>query len=131
MKNTLYLMLVVTLIIGVVGVVRISSLFRKNLLELEGNNGYISTAIIKESIADPKDRIKRIIRPKGGNGDILTNLPCFQCHKIQSWVGVDGPASFPHTFHIAMELHCLDCHTFVAHGDGMSVDYNSCTWCHE
>ncbi len=131
MKNTLYLMLVATLIIGVVGVVRISSLFRKNLLDLEVKNGYVSTAIIEESIADPEDRIKRIIRPKESNGDILTNLPCFQCHQMQSWTGVDGPASFPHTFHIAMELHCLDCHTFVAHGDGMRVDYTSCNWCHE
>ncbi len=61
MKNTLYLMLVATLIIGVVGVVRISSLFRKDLFDFEVKNGNISTAIIKESIADPEDRIKRII----------------------------------------------------------------------
>lgn len=130
MKRTLYLMLAATIIIGVVGIVRISSLFKQNLLDGELRSGLTTTGVSEGTVSGPGDRVKNIIPPKTGNGDFLTQLPCFQCHQMQSWEGLGGPGNFPHTLHIAMNLHCLECHKFVAHGEGMGAAEDSCGRCH-
>jgi hypothetical protein len=68
--------------------------------------------------------------PERGDSGFINNLPCFKCHPIDSWQGLDGPESFPHAFHMGMDLHCLNCHTFVAHGEGMKVAKQACRTCH-
>lgn len=134
MKKVLYLLLAITLLITAIGVVKITPLLSDNINNSTKGNLIISSSSM-ERPNSPDINMKTQSTQGMGYNSFLTSLPCFKCHEIDDWKGNGegnvGGWQFPHAFHIEMELHCLDCHTFIAHGEGMTVAVETCSRCHE
>jgi c(7)-type cytochrome triheme protein len=61
--------------------------------------------------------------------DALKQLPCFKCHKIDSFVA-DVKGEFPHKKHLAFDVHCNQCHQVQGHEKPM-VFMDACRSCHD
>ena len=129
-EKVLYLLLAITLVITAVGVVKITPLLSDNINNSTKGNLIISSSSGIERANSPDINMKTPATQGAGYSSFLASLPCFKCHEMDAWRGDTDSGGFSHVFHIEMELHCLDCHAFIAHGEGMTVAVETCSGCH-
>jgi len=61
--------------------------------------------------------------------EALKQLPCFKCHKIDSFIKEGVKGEFPHKKHMAFDVHCNQCHRVQGHEKPM-VFMETCRGCH-
>ncbi|MDA8170064.1 MAG: cytochrome c3 family protein [Nitrospiraceae bacterium] len=60
---------------------------------------------------------------------VLSQLPCFQCHKTERFMS-GGNGGFSHRTHLSLNIHCNQCHRVQGHSKPM-VFLNTCDGCHK